>query len=316
MLMIIMKIGIVVTFALLFFSVFFYINNLIIKRKKAAEEKKKVKIQEEDYARVEKGEEEEKLEPGMEKLSEKAKQKYFNFKEVFPKYTYKKDKLLKMAIGVVLFFLLTFFLNFVFGIIGFIIGRNILNMISDHIVKKRINKFELQLVDGLTLIANALKAGASFSQAVEVMVKETRPPLATEFSRFLKETRVGASVEGALDNLSRRGRSEELKIAVVSINIARQAGGNLSEILLHTADTIRERERIKGKIESLTSQGKMSGMVVGALPLGLAMILYVVDPIMMDPLFHSFIGQMVMLVVLLMEFVGFKWINKIVNIDI
>ena len=313
--LIIMKIGIIITFALLFFSTFFYINNLIIKKKKETEEKKKAKISEEDYLRVEK-DEEEKLEPGMRKLSEKAKQKYSDFKEVFPKYTYRKYKLLKLSLGIGLFFLLTFIFNFVFGIIGFIVGTNILNMISSHIVKKRINKFELQLVDGLTLIANALKSGTSFTQAVEVMVKETRPPLAIEFSQFLKETRMGVTIEEALENLSKRARSEELKIAVVSINIARQAGGNLSEILLHTADTIRERERIKGRIDSLTSQGKMSGMVVGALPLGLAMILYVIDPIMMDPLFNTFIGQMVMLVVLIMEFIGFKWINKIVSIDI
>jgi len=119
-----------------------------------------------------------------------------------------------------------------------------------------------------------------------------------------------------LENLSQRTKSEELKIAIVSINIARQAGGNLSEILMHTADTIRERERIKGKVDSLTSQGKMSGMVVGSLPIILALLLYLIDPIMMKPLFKTFIGQLVMLFVMVMEFIGFKWINKIVNIDI
>ena len=119
-----------------------------------------------------------------------------------------------------------------------------------------------------------------------------------------------------MQNISKRVESEELNIAVVSINIARQAGGNLAEILMHIADTIRERERIKGKIDSLTAQGKMSGFVIGALPFLLAIVLYKIDPKLMQPLFNTLIGQIIMLFVLVMITVGFVWIMKIIKIDI
>ncbi len=308
--LILIKIGAITAFALLFFFSVLYINNLIIKkRRKQAEKKKKAGISEEDEIG-------EKLEPGVEKLSKKARKRYLSFKEAFPKYNIKKYRLLKFALGFCLFVLLTFIFNFVFGIVGLFFGMILPDTVAGYINKKRINRFELQLVDGLTLVSNALKSGASFTQAVEVMVKETKPPLAVMFSRLLKETYLGASVEAALNNLSKRERSEELKIAVVSINIARQTGGNLSEILLHIADTIRERERIKGKVDSLTAQGKLSGIIVGSLPVLLAVVLYFIDPIMMKPLFKTFTGQMILLGVLLIELAGFKWINKIVNIDI
>ena len=307
--LILMKIGAIAASALLFFFSVLYINNLIIKKRKQAEKKKKAKISEEDEI-------DRKLEPGVEKLSAKARKRYLGFKEAFPKYNIKKYRLLKFALGSFLFFLLTFIFNFVFGIAGFFLGMILPDTVAGYINKKRINRFELQLVDGLTLISNALKSGTSFTKAIEVMVAETKSPLSVLFSRFLKETHLGASVEAALNNLSKREKSEELKIAVVSINIARQTGGNLSEILLHIADTIRERERIKGKVDSLTAQGKLSGIIVGSLPVLLAVVLYFIDPIMMRPLFKTFIGQIILLGVLLVELAGFKWINKIVNIDI
>ncbi|HEC93506.1 MAG TPA: hypothetical protein ENI51_11105, partial [Candidatus Atribacteria bacterium] len=125
-----------------------------------------------------------------------------------------------------------------------------------------------------------------------------------------------SSIEDALNNLSARIESEELKIAVVSINIARKSGGNLSEILFHISDTIRERERIKRKVSALTSQGKMSGIIIGALPLLLALILYKIDPEMMRPLFNTFMGQLVLLGVLFMELIGFVWIKRIIAIDV
>jgi len=315
--LVLMKIGIIVTFGVLFFTTMLYINTLILKKKKKreAEKKRAVKISDEEYESLGKSEIEE-IEPAVKELNEKARRKYLIFKKAFHLFNYRKYRLLKLGLSVGLFILFTFMLNFVFGIIGFIAGRILPDAISNYIVKKNINKFEIQLADGLTLIANSLKAGASFTQAVEAMVNEMKPPLATEFGIFLKNTRMGVSVEEALENLAKRVDSEELKIAVVSINIARQAGGNLSEILLHTADTIRERERIKGKIDSLTAQGKMSGIVVGSLPLALALILYKIDPVMMGPLFNTFIGQLILLLILLMEFVGFLWIKKIIAIDI
>jgi len=242
--------------------------------------------------------------------------KYEIFSKVFPGYTYKKYFFLKYGLGFLLYFLLTFSINIVFGLVGFIAGIFVPDLLADYLYKKQLEKFELQLIDGLNLIANALKAGASFIQGVEVMVKEMKDPISKEFNLFLKEVRMGSSIEDALNNLSARIESEELKIAVVSINIARKSGGNLSEILFHISDTIRERERIKRKVSALTSQGKMSGIIIGALPLLLALILYKIDPEMMRPLFNTFMGQLVLLGVLFMELIGFVWIKRIIAIDV
>jgi len=250
-------------------------------------------------------------------MNKKNKEKN-KLKEVKEKKSF-LTKILKnkyKLIGIIIFFILTISFNIIFGIVGLIVILKLPKKIEKYKREKYIEKFNLQLIDGLTLIANSLKSGASFIQAVEVMVDEFKAPISEKFKEFLMETRMGISIKEALNNLSVKIKSDELKIAVTAINIARETGGNLSEILLHISDTIRERERIKGKISALTSQGKMSGFVIGSLPIGLAVILYFIDPIMMSPLFKTFIGQIVILIVVIMEFVGFKWINKIINIKI
>ncbi|MBN1898532.1 MAG: type II secretion system F family protein [Spirochaetes bacterium] len=292
--MIWMKLGILLfSFLAMFMGVYYLVDLYSKKRKKAVKPKKAAK-----------------------KIPGKRYQKYNQFITVFPHISYKQYILVKYGLGLFIFFFLTSFINIIFGGVGFIIGVKAPDIITGFIHRKRINKFELQLVDGLGMIANALKAGSSFFQAVEVMVNELKPPISKVFGDFLKEVRMGASNESALDNLASRIDSEELKIATVSINIAREAGGNLSEILFHISDTIRERERIKRKIDALTSQGKMSGIVVGSMPLLLAVVLYKLDPEMMGPLFSSFLGQVVLLFVMIMITVGFVWIRRIITIDV
>lgn len=312
-----LKIGILISSLLCFFFAFLFLSNVFIQAKKRKQEEKEKLLQmsEEELNQFNQ-EKKSELEPGIEKLSEKAKQKYLLFKQAFPVMNYKRYRGLKIGLSCLFFLIFTFGINFVFGIVAFIISIFLPDAIAKQIIEKRINKFELQLVDGISLIANALKAGTSFTQAVEVMIKEIKNPLAAEFAVFQKEIRMGASVEQALENLGSRIKSEELRIVVVSINIARQAGGNLSEILLHISDTIRERERIKGKIDALTAQGRLSGMIIGAMPLLLAFLLNQMDPVMMQPLFHTFIGQLIFLIIFVMELIGFLWIMKIIKIDI
>ena len=130
---------------------------------------------------------------------------------------------------------------------------------------KRINQFNKQLPDTITLIANALRAGSSFLQAIELVVREARPPISTEFARVIREVNLGLPFEQALENLVRRVRSEDLELMVTAISIQYTVGGNLAEILDSIAYTIRERVRIKGEIRTLTAQQRMSGYVV-ALP--------------------------------------------------
>ena len=142
----------------------------------------------------------------------------------------------------------------------------------------RLKSFNKQLPDTITLIANALRAGSSFLQAVELVVRESRPPISTEFGRVIREVNLGLSFEVALENMVRRVRSDDLELMATAISIQHTVGGNLAEILDSIAFTIRERVRIKGEINTLTAQQRLSGYVVGFLPIALAGFLFIAAP--------------------------------------
>ncbi len=187
---------------------------------------------------------------------------------------------------------------------------------------KRLNAFNDHLADTITLVANALRAGASFLQAIELVVRETQPPISTEFNRVIREVNLGLPFEQALANMVRRVRSEDLELMTTAITIQHQVGGNLAEILDSIAYTIRERIRIQGEIRTLTAQQRMSGYVVAGLPIFLVLILSVIAPQFMEPMFGppEVLGIPVGVIVLaiggIMMGVGFLLIRKIVDIEV
>ena len=187
----------------------------------------------------------------------------------------------------------------------------------------RLNAFNKQLPDTITLIANALRAGSSFLQAIELVVRESRPPISTEFGRVIREVNLGLPFEQALENMVRRVRSDDLELMATAISIQYQVGGNLAEILDSIAYTIRERVRIKGEIRTLTAQQRLSGYVVGFLPIGLAGFLFIAAPNFMDPMFDPDVaiiglpaGVIILMVGGFMMFLGFMAIRKIVDIEV
>lgn len=180
--------------------------------------------------------------------------------------------------------------------------------------KKRVADFDSQLSDALMIICNCLRSGLSFQQALETIVNEMSPPISSEFSRVLIEVKYGNPLEVALNNMVERLKSSDLLIAISAVNIQRQTGGNLSEILETIANTIKERLRIRGEIKSLTAQGRMSGLVVGILPVGLAGILMIIAPDYISSLFTDPRGQIMIGVAAVMEFIGAIIIKKIINI--
>jgi tight adherence protein B len=187
----------------------------------------------------------------------------------------------------------------------------------------RLNAFNKQLPDTITLLANGLRAGSSFLQAVELVVRESRPPVSTEFSRVIREVNLGLPFEQAMENMVRRVRSDDLELMATAINIQHTVGGNLAEILDSIAFTIRERVRIKGEIRTLTAQQRLSGYVVGFLPIGLAGFLFVAAPQFMEPMFakppEAFglpLGVVILLFGGFMMFIGFMFIRKIVDIEV
>ena len=188
---------------------------------------------------------------------------------------------------------------------------------------KRLNQFNKQLPDTITLIANALRAGSSFLQAIELVVREARPPISTEFQRVIREVNLGLPFEQALENLVRRVRSEDLELMVTAISIQYQVGGNLAEILDSIAFTIRERVRIKGEIRTLTAQQRMSGYVVGFLPIGLVAFLFIIAPSFLEPMLDPEVniagiptGMILIAIGGIMMFIGFMLIRRIVDIEV
>jgi tight adherence protein B len=187
----------------------------------------------------------------------------------------------------------------------------------------RLNAFNKQLPDTITLIANALRAGSSFLQAIELVVREARPPISTEFSRVIREVNLGLPFDTALENMVRRVKSEDFELMATAIAIQHQVGGNLAEILDSIAFTIRERVRIKGEIRTLTAQQRLSGYVVAGLPIGLAGILFVIAPTFFKPMFEKppdIVGIPVGVILLAIGgfamFVGFQVIRRIVDIEV
>ena len=187
---------------------------------------------------------------------------------------------------------------------------------------RRLSAFNDHLADTITLVANALRAGASFLQAIELVVRETQPPISTEFNRVIREVNLGLPFEQALANMVRRVRSDDLELMTTAITIQHQVGGNLAEILDSIAFTIRERIRIMGEIKTLTAQQRMSGYVVAGLPIFLVVILAIIAPTFMEPMFgEPFIVGIPLGVIILalggiMMLVGFLAIRRIVDIEV
>ncbi|OIO74643.1 MAG: hypothetical protein AUJ85_05070 [Elusimicrobia bacterium CG1_02_37_114] len=199
-----------------------------------------------------------------------------------------------------------------FAILGFFLP----DYISKYLLKKELEQFENQLTDGLILLANSLRAGASFPQAIELLANDSKPPLSEEFAKVTYEIRLGIPLIQALLNLKERVKSKELGMFVTAVSIGHETGGNIPELLIAISNTLRERNKIQGKIKALTSQGKMSGYIVGAMPFILIITLYLMDPGLIEPMFNTIIGQLMLVVVLIMITVGAILIRKIVDIDI
>jgi tight adherence protein B len=181
---------------------------------------------------------------------------------------------------------------------------------------KRIQKFNLQLLDALLSMSNALKAGFSINQTFEALVDEKRDPLSQEFDLLLREIRLGVKFEVAAENLLKRVPSEDLQIVLAGIETARQTGGNLTEVFERLATVIRERMRVQGRIESLTAQGRLQGWAVGLMPFLLGVGFYYIQPNLMTKFVQSVEGVFMLMIMLFLQTIGFYFIRKIVNIDV
>lgn len=184
------------------------------------------------------------------------------------------------------------------------------------LAQRRVGKLELQLPDALDTVAGALQAGAGLSQAFGVINKEMTPPVSEEFSRVLREVEVGLSLNEALANFSTRMGSEDLDLVVTTIAIQSRVGGNLVEILHTITHTIRERIRIRGEIVVLTAMQRMSAIVIGCVPPGLAVTLYIMNRNYVMHLFQPGIGLIMLIVAVIMTIAGIFALRKITQIEV
>ncbi|MDD4262105.1 MAG: type II secretion system F family protein [Syntrophaceticus schinkii] len=182
--------------------------------------------------------------------------------------------------------------------------------------QKRLQLLNSQLADSLGIMTNALRAGYSFLQGMEMVAAETPHPLAGEYKRALREMQLGTPTEVALNNMSRRVGSDDLELVITAILTQRQVGGNLAEILSNIAGTIRERVRIKGEIKTLTAQGRISGLIIGLLPVVLLALLLVINPGYIGMLFTEPIGIALLGGSACGEVIGVLIIKRIVNIEV
>ncbi len=182
--------------------------------------------------------------------------------------------------------------------------------------KSRITKFGIQMADFLLLVVNSLRAGQTFLQGCQVAVGESEDPIAAEFKQVIKEVNLGLPEAESMENMLSRVPSEDLQIVVSAYIIQRKVGGNLAEILDTTAATVRERIKIKGMIDTLTTQGKISGALVGSLPFVIALAVSFINPGYMAPLLKTIPGYFVMAFALGLQATGAFIIYRIIDIEV
>ena len=180
--------------------------------------------------------------------------------------------------------------------------------------KKRKSDLESQLVDAISVLVNALRAGHSFQMAMNTISRDMEEPISGEFGRVFRETQRGLTLEDSLNQMVERTGSEDLGIMCTAIIIQRQVGGNLSEVLENISETIQERISLRGEIKAKTASGRISGYIVGALPLLILGAISVINPGYVSLLFKEGPGHIMLIVSVVMEVIGFLVIKKVVTV--
>jgi tight adherence protein B len=197
-------------------------------------------------------------------------------------------------------------------IFGFQLPRIVINRMWDQ----RIAAFEDQLLDALSFMSNGLKSGLSLIQCMDMVREELPAPVSDEFKLVLGEQRLGVPLEDALLNLERRIDTEDVQILVTSINILRQSGGNLSETFDTIGHTIRERQKVQGRIKTLTAQGVAQGVIIVALPFVLGAVLYTMDQELISRMWTTALGWGMLAAMVTLQAIGALLMRKIVQIQV
>jgi tight adherence protein B len=181
---------------------------------------------------------------------------------------------------------------------------------------KRLKAFNAGLADTLQLMSGSLSAGLSLAQSLDTIVREGSEPMTSEFKRVIAETRLGVELEDALDGISQRMDSKDFMWVVMAIRIQREVGGNLAELLLTVAATLREREYLRRHVRALSAEGRLSAWILGGLPPGFLAYLSLTKGDYVAPMFTQPIGWLMLIGMLVLEVVGVFWMMKVAKVDI
>jgi tight adherence protein B len=182
--------------------------------------------------------------------------------------------------------------------------------------RQRQAKINGQLEEMLTLVSNSLKSGYGLMQSFEYASRQLAPPLADEIKRMIQEANLGAGAEVAIEALAERIASTDMEMVVTAIAIQRSVGGNLAQTLDNVAYTMRERDRIRGEIRTLTSQQRMTGVIIGGLPIFVGGIMFAINPDYMLPLFTHSVGKILLLMAVGMEALGIVLIRSLLSFEV
>ena len=195
-----------------------------------------------------------------------------------------------------------------------IVGIAIPPLLVSNARKKRGELFSKQLSEALTIMGNSIRGGFTFLQSMESIAEDMPPPISQEFAKVLREIYYGVGQEEALKHMVERTKSHDLELLVSAVVTSSQVGSNLTDIIETISSTIRDRIRIKQEINILTAQGKVSGIIVGALPIVLVLSIMVMNPEYYAGFFDSFLGKVMVGLSIVMELMGFLIIRKIIDI--
>ena len=196
------------------------------------------------------------------------------------------------------------------GIGGWKLPRPFIN----YLVARRIKGYQEQMVDALNLLGNGLKAGLSFNQGLRMVVDEMNPPISQEFKRVLDENNLGQPMEECLENLTKRIPIPENDMFVTSVNILKEAGGNLPDIFGTITNIIRERIRLQQKIDNYTAQGKVQSTIISLMPTAMLLVFTLSDPKSVGAVFTNPLGIVLMVVAYTLNIVGYLIIRKVIMI--
>jgi len=206
-----------------------------------------------------------------------------------------------------------------YGAVGAVAGVALVSLGSLLVLKvmetRRLRRFESQLPDALMLIASSLRSGYGILRAMQAVRDEMTPPISVEFARVLDETNVGVALPDALAHLVQRVPLRDLDIAVTAILIQLDVGGNLAEVMEIVASTVRERQRIQAEVDTLTAEGRLSGVILFILPLAMAFVLTMLNRPYMSALFSTTLGHLLIASAAVLQILGGLVITRMLRLD-